>query len=215
MAIQLCIFDQYGKIRSDLASEEETIASLADDVRGKLFACVSAVNAKTDVEDRVITARTDVRLKDVAYNDAVAKDNKANPPATFKSELERTIAANAGRAPEPVKINKKSKAHLATTNQELADARSELSRATAELRVLEAKAAEATIAWMGCLTTPSDQEIRRQYINAAADERLRRVKAGLPAEIPRPVPEHEWPIEKVFAARGKVSANRLPVYRGK
>jgi len=211
----LYLFDGYGKIRSDLDTEAATIEALPDDHRTKLFECIAAVKASEAGQDRVATARGDVRQKEAVYNAALAAEQKANPPATHKSALTAVIAANEGRKPVKVKINKETKAKLTDADMALAESRTELNRATGELRLLETKASATILAWKACLTTPTADEVTRQYIKRGDDERVRRVAAGLPAEIPRPVPAHQWEIEKVFANRGKVSANRLPVYRGR
>src|ERR1700692_694860 len=168
----LSIFDAYGKIR-DLSSDEDVAAieNLPDDHRTKLFECITASKASEAGQDRVAAARADVRQKDAIYNAALEADHKANPPSTHKSALAAVIAANAGRKPEPVKVNKKTRAALAEADMVLAEARATLTRATEEFPTLQAKAGDAINAWRLCLTTPSRDEMIRNYVNASTDER--------------------------------------------
>jgi hypothetical protein len=215
MTNDLNIFDAYSRIR-DLSSDADVAAieALPDDHRTKLFECIAAVKASEAGSDRVYAVRADVRTKEAAYNVVLEAEQKANPPSTHKSALAAVIAANAGAKPEPVKVNKKTRAALAEADMALAEARSELTRATGELRTLESKAGEAINAWRKCLTTPSADEVTREFLAASQAERARRVAAGLPPQPTAPVPVHQWEIERVFAARGKVQ-NRQPKYLGK
>jgi hypothetical protein len=215
MTNDLNIFDAYSRIR-DLSSDADVAAieALPDDHRTKLFECIAAVKASEAGSDRAAAALAAVRTKGEVYNACLESEQKSNPPSTHKSALAAVIAANAGLKPEPVKVNKKTKAALAEADMALAEARSELTRATGELRTLEAKAGEAINAWRKCLTTPTDEEVRREYVNASSAQRARRVAAGLPADAQKEIPTHRWEIERVFAARGKVQ-NRQPKYYGR
>jgi hypothetical protein len=213
---QISIFDGYGRIR-DLSGTADVavIETLPDDVRDKMFACIAAVKASEAGEARVVAARVAVREKEVVHSAALEAEHKANPAQTHKESLAAVSAAQRpDYKPEPVKINKKTRAALAQADMALAEARSELTRATTEHRVLVATAGEKLNAWRLCLTTPSDFEVRRQYVERSTQDRAARVAAGLSAEPPKIQPAHQSELDKQFAARGKVQ-NRMPVYHGK
>jgi hypothetical protein len=215
--MSLNLFNQYGAIRGDLLTDEATVAAieaLPDETRKILFDTISAVTANVAAEERIHVARAEVRKKEAIYNDAVALDYKSNPPANHASALRAVIDSNAGRKPERVKINKKTRDALAEADLALAEARAELNRATHALRPLQIAAGRAINAWRDCLTTPSADAVTRAYIKAGDDERARRVAEGLPAVPPKIVPPHQSEIDRVMSARGK-TPNRLPVYRGR
>jgi hypothetical protein len=265
----LCVFDAYGKIRSDLESEAATIEALPDEARAKLFACITAVKASEAGQDRVSAARKDVREKDAVWNAALLAYEQTQVPQSAENALRAVIAAQRpGYKPTSpdderkamakafakdvakleashAKLRKdenspdaaikkvddelaRARALLANTqlpeqtraamdaaNVSLAEARSELTRATTDQRALEATAGKAINAWRLCGTTPSRDENIRNYVNASTDERARRVAAGLSAETPKIQPHaSQSELDKVFAARGKVQ-NRLPQFLGK
>jgi hypothetical protein len=214
MTNELNIFDAYSHIR-DL-TDAETVAAieaLPDDHRKVLFECIEAVTARDACQDQVAVARRSLRGKEAVYHAALDADHKANPAATHQSELLRTIAANEGRALAPVEVNKEARAALAEADLTLAEARNELTRSSTLLRTLERDAGLAIDAWRKCLTTPSAEQVVRQYIASGQAERQRRVDAGLSAETPKIASKYQSELDKNFANRGKV-ANRLPVYRG-
>ncbi len=190
------------------------IEMLEPDVRAKLFACVAAVTNSASGQDRVAAARKDVREKDVAHAAALEVDHKANPPALHKDALARVIAANNGVKLKRVKVNKETQAALAEADMALVEARSELKRASDELRTLEAAAGTAINEWRKCRRRRQPTKSGASIWQGLSRERARRVAAGLSAETPKIQPAHQSELDRVFAARGKV-ANRLPVFMGK
>jgi hypothetical protein len=212
--LSFSIFDAYGHVRPMTEADAPAIAALSEEENGKFFAVIEACQARDDGQERVRVARADVRAKEAVVTAAHDAEVKANPSATHKQALEAAVAAQAGRKPEVVRVNKKTRNALAEANLALAEARIELQHATTEGRALEIKSGFCIDAWRRCLTTPSDAEVRQAYVKADTDARMKRVQAGLPADVPPPV-TNQSPLEMAMAARGKQNTNRLPVYYGK
>jgi hypothetical protein len=228
----LCIFDAYGKIRSDLDTEQATIEALPDDQRETLFVCISTVTARGDCENRVIAARADVRKKEVIYNEAVMafdqtapSDNmhaeaKRNPKHAYEKDAQRIAnirAVSAAQQPgyfSPKIVKNKLKSAMDAANVALTDARAELTRATGELKVLEARCGEAINRWRMVQSTPSAEEVTRAYIASGQAERMRRVANGESAEPVKAASPNISELDKVLGARGKTATNRTPTYHG-
>jgi hypothetical protein len=234
----LNIFDAYGKLRSDLDQEATAIEALPDDVREALFECIAAVKARDACEVRVYEAQHSVRNLEMVFRDALEADQglvaddlagtgykagrKANS-VTHQSALAAVIAANAGRKIAPPKMDKKERAAhdaaeaalaiVRTARDEaetaLAEARIVLQKATPELRDLDRVAGEKINAWRLCQTTPSAEEVTRQYLQRSQDERAR-IAAANPAE-----PNEKCELDKILGARGKSKTNRLPTYHAR
>lgn len=203
----LNIFNAYGSIsRTALESEAATIDALPDADRKTLFACIKAVTDRDAGVTRANEARHDLRNKEMAHAAALDADQKANPPPSHQSELARVIAANQGRTITPVKLNKKARAALTEAETALTGARITLQKATAELRTLETKAGEAINAWRLRQSTPSAQDVVREYQARGNEERAR-----IAAENPR-APNQASPLDEIMLARGKTKPNRRPQY---
>jgi hypothetical protein len=270
----LCIFDAYGKIRSDLDTEQTAIEALPDDQRETLFACIKAVTARDDCAASVIAARAHVRKNEHTYNNAVmvfdqttlsdnsfaeggrtpkqvrAKDAqrianikavaaaqkpgyKSHDVASEIEALAKNVAKleaahaklSADKTPNPEAIAKAAnalkrarasleaaqlpiriKADMDAAGLALTDARAELLSITAEFRTLETKAGLAIDAWRLCQTTPSVEQVQRQYMAASQAERARQVASG---EV---VIAEKSELDKNLGARGKTATNRTPAY---
>jgi hypothetical protein len=230
----LNIFDAYGSVRPNvLETESDAVEALSDDHRQKLITCIKSVMTRDAGQDRILAARKDVREKEAIYNQAVMAFDQTSPSDNLQAEAKRSPkhaynkdamraaahkAVIAAQQPDYVAVKaakpSKLKAAMDAANVALIDARAELSRASGELRTLERNAGEAIDAWRKCLTTPSAEQVAREYIAAGDAERVRRVAAGFSAEPKVAVSPNVSELDKVLGARGKTKTNRLPVYHG-
>jgi hypothetical protein len=214
-AAEFNVFDAYSRIRPlDSAEDRVTIEALPDDHRRVLLEMVAAVTAAADREERIRVARSEVRRLEVAHSAAFEADRKANPPATHHSELLRSIAANAGKKLEPIKVNKKARAAREEAEAELALARAELNRATEGLPDLQRASGASIDRWRDCLTTPTADAVARDYTARSQLDRAERLVKTGSAEPAKVVPPHQWPLDVELSARGKTKANRRPQYLG-
>jgi hypothetical protein len=209
----LNIFDNFGNVRADLAAMTDEIEALPDNQRTALVECVTACVEAGEADARVMAARKSVTAKIHEHDAAVDADQKANPAETHQSALAAVIAAGKpGYEPKVVKVNKKARAALAAAVASLAEARGELTVAEREFKRLDAIKGDKVLAWMASWPKITAESVHRGMVAAENDRKLKIAKG----ELPKPVvkePPHQWPLEVVMKARGKVQ-NRLPVYHG-
>jgi hypothetical protein len=215
-ATELNIFDHYGNVR-DLSGKADRaiIERLDPTTQAVLIDTLKHVTAATDREERIRLARDDVKAKQETYNAAHEADKKANPPATHKSELLRSIAANAGGKVEPIKIDTEARAVFDKALVALAASEAELNRASEGLTALQRASSAAIDRWRNCLTTPTPEANARDYqARSQKDRAERRAKTGS-AEPAKVIPAHQWPLDAELLARGKTKVNRRPTYFGR
>lgn len=200
----LNIFDQYGRVIPDvLVTEADEIEKLSDADRQKLISCVKAAMANQAGADRILAARQDIRAKESVYADALEADTKANPPITAHQALKAAIDANADRAVAQPKVNKKTRAALDAAELALAEARIELQHAVTAGPPLEKGFGAACDEWRKCLSTPSDMEVRREYIASSNAARIKAKEETGSAETVKIVPANQWPLQTAMQARGR------------
>jgi hypothetical protein len=227
----ISIFNAYGKIR-DLSGKADVAAieALPDAMRKPLFACIAACMALDAGENRVIEARKTTRIKEAAYDQTVMAyeqpsrtegdaDRAANARhvATAQAAMTATArriaeikavsaAQHAGYIP-PKPFKNKLKAAMDAASAALTEARTELQRATTELRKLEIKAGEAINAWRGCLPVMTRDTLMRDHIAKGNADRLARVLRGEPADAPKIVPQYQSELDRIKGA-GKIKPPR-------
>jgi hypothetical protein len=181
----------------------------ADNMRAVSAAQLPGYKPKDDAAQVKALANTVAKLE--AAHAKLANEEKPNAIALGKAEADLARARNAL---EVAQLPVKTKAAMDAANVALTDVRAELLHATAELRTLERKAGLAIDAWRLCQTTPTAEQVQRQYMARSLEERARRVAAGLSAEPVRVV-SNVSELDRVLGARGKVATNKTQRYLGK
>jgi hypothetical protein len=93
MAAPFSIFNAFGTVDLSTVTDAQ-VESLTDDQRGVFFLAVEACRENQDAKARLTAAEKRVRAAMVAEDEAVAADNKANPPPTHIEALRAVISAN-------------------------------------------------------------------------------------------------------------------------
>jgi hypothetical protein len=208
----LNIFDAYGRVRADLDSEAATIEALPDAERAALMACIAASQVADEGEARLVAARKARDLKNRAHDVALAADHAANPAILPHEALRAVSAANGSnvKPPKARKLNKETRAALATAITELADARAEYHQAEVALKTLSAKRGEAVLAYMNSGKRVTAEEVAREYQARGQAERKAVADGTAPVKAE---PVRLSQLDRTLSARGK-TANRSPVYHG-
>jgi len=135
MSNSLSIFN--GALLRDLdPSEVETLSPEDQEV---LAATIIDCRAAEAQDVLVAEKRKVLSEKMKAHDVAVAADQLANPPTTAVEAARAAIHANNPYLPpiQPRKPNKKTRSAIAEANRDLAEARSDYTRASAEQKVLD------------------------------------------------------------------------------
>lgn len=207
----LNIFDHVGHVR-DIAPEE---VPDDQDQREALFKCLAACRAAEEGEARRDAARKVVTERMREHDAALAADHEAHPPATHQENLLAAIAARKpGYKPKPAKIDSKIRDALDSAMVALAEARAELTRATAALKELDRARGEATIAWINVGPSVTQESLHREMVAAEQERKTAIAEGRMKAPPPKPVRAHQSELDKVLAGRGKAAKNRQPAYFG-
>jgi hypothetical protein len=210
-------FDQYGRVRPLDSEDDEAIETLPDNQRDALMACIAASLAADAGDDRLTAARADRANKLRAHDEALAADQKANPPITHAQALAAVSAANRpGYKPKPVKVNKETREALAAAVAALADARAEYHQAEVALKTLSTRRGEALLAYMHSGDKVTDEQIAREYQARSQAARLAIAERQAIADQTAPVtagPVRLSKLDETMSARGK-TANRTKRYLG-
>jgi hypothetical protein len=133
----------------------------------------------------------------------LANQDKPNAVALGKVEAD---LARARKALAVSQLPAKTKAAMQAADEALASARAELLHAGADQKKLEAAYGASVNIWRGCLTTPTAEQVQREYMKCSQEERARQVAAG---EV---VVAEKSELDKILGARGKTKTNRQPVF---
>jgi hypothetical protein len=197
-------FDQRGHFILDtLVTQEAEIRLLSDDHRQRLVTLAKAAMADKAGQERIRAARIAVHEKEVAHANALEADQKSNPPITAHQAQRAAIDANAGRPVAQPKVNKKTRAALEAADVALADAHIEMQHAQTAARDAERAYGAACDQWRRCCHTPSDEEVRRQYIASGNAARIALKAETGSADKVEPVPAGQWALQKAMKARGR------------
>lgn len=197
------VWDAYGKVRADLASEAATIEALPDNLRSILFTMLSDARAAEECESSIAELRKAVNAAMHAHDVCVLAVDKANPPMTHQAALNAVIAANAGRPVDQGRPkNPKPAAALKAAIEELTATRNELQRAQSDFKLLSRARGESIARWVAALPLITPLSVTREHI-ARDEERRVAIERGEVAPPTEPAPVFKWPLEIARAAKVK------------